>query len=236
MIIDTHAHLNFKAFDEDREEVIKKCLKANLTVINVGSNYLTSKKAVEISRKGIYASVGLHPIHVDKEVFDIERYKELALNDQVVAIGETGFDFLENIEKQKKVFSQHIELAKEVNLPLIIHCRKAHQELLDFLPQKISGVVHCFTGNLSQAKEYLNKGLFLGFTGIIFKLDLKKVIKEVSLDKILVETDCPYLGDEERNDPFFTKKVIQEIAKIKEIKKETVESMVSGNAKKLFRI
>ncbi len=237
MLVDTHSHLNFKAFDKDRQEIVQKCLDSNLIIINIGSSYETSQKAVQMAQRGIYASVGLHPIHIEKEEFDFEKYKELALNKYVVAIGETGFDFLRNkdIKKQKDVFSQHLKLAKELNLPLVIHCRKAHEELLAVLPET-RGVVHCFTGSLKQAKEYLEKGLFIGFTGIIFKLNLDKVIKEIPLEKILAETDCPYLGDKERNDPFFVKKVMQKIAEIKKIDYSLVEETLFLNAKKLFRI
>ncbi|MDD5606379.1 MAG: TatD family hydrolase [Candidatus Pacebacteria bacterium] len=237
MIIDTHSHLNFKAFDKEREKIIQKCLDTNLVIINVGSNYKTSQKAVQIARKGIYASIGLHPIHINKEIFDVKKYKKLAQSKYVIAVGETGFDFLKNqdIEKQKKVFFQHLELAKELNLPLIVHCRKAHQELLKVLP-KAKGVIHCFTGSLSQAKEYLKKGLFIGFNGIIFKLDLDKIIKETPLERILVETDCPYLGDKEKNDPFFVKKVIQKIAETKKLDFSLVEKQLFDNAKELFKI
>ncbi len=236
MIIDSHSHLNFQAFNQDREEVIKKCLKKDLLTINVGSNYLTSCQAVKMARKGVYASVGLHPIHVEKEEFKFKKFKELALNDYVVAVGETGFDFLrnKNVKKQKEVFFQHLKLAEELNLPLIIHCRKAHDELLEILPDKVFGVVHCFTGSLSQAKKYLEKGLFLGFTGIIFKLNLDRVIKEIPLERMLVETDCPYLGDKERNDPFFVEKVIERIDEIK--RSSEVGKVTFQNAKKLFSI
>ncbi len=237
MIIDTHSHLNFKAFDKDREVIIKKCLNS-VIVINIGSNYLTSEKAVQISQKGIYATVGLHPIHVKKEEFDFKKYKELAKNKYVVAIGETGLDLLgkSDLKEQKDVFFQHFKLAKELNLPLILHCRKFHEEFLKILPDSVSGVLHCYTGTLKQAKEYLKKGLYLGFNGIIFKLSLDKVIKQIPLERMLAETDCPYLGEAERNDPFFVQKVIQKIAELKGLDYSLTEKTLFNNAKSLFKI
>ncbi len=243
MIIDTHAHLNFKAFDRDREEVIKRTLQGGVLAINVGAGKETSKKAVEISCKypEMYSSVGLHPIHVDDEDFSKEEFKKL-IKKGVVAIGETGLDKERGDSiKQRKVFLDHISLAREENLPLIFHCRKAHKEMIDILKKEegIKGVMHCFTGKMKEAKEYLDMGLFLGFNGIIFKMNLKKVIEKVPLDKILVETDCPFLSpfkDKERNEPLFIEEIIKEIAKIKGIKEEEVKTKTSQNARNLFGI
>ncbi len=263
MMIDTHSHLNFKDFNKDRDEVIEKSLRNNIWLINASSTFNTSKLAVEIAEKypqGVYASVGLHPIHVKDEEFDAEQYRKLAQSDKVVAIGETGLDFMyPQQDKQKQVFLQHLELAKELNLPVILHCRKAHNEMLEILRrsdlrktgggQTSSAVVHCFTGKWSQAKQYLAMGLYLGFNGIIYKMDLDEVIKKTPLDKMLVETDCPYLiplprrssagakaGPEVRNEPINVKYIVQRIADLRNEPFEKIAQATTKNAKALFKL
>ncbi len=264
LIIDSHAHLNFKAYKEDLENVIKKTLDGNVWMINVGSQYETSKKAVEIAQKygqGVYASIGLHPLHVAKgkgdskeEFFDYKEYKKIGSSSKVVAIGETGLDYFNKPknkeklflfkEKQKDVFLKHLKLARELDLPVILHCRMAHKELIEILKKetrkkKIKGVVHCFTGSLEDMRQYLDMGFYLGFTGIIFKLNLKEIIEKIPLDKILVETDCPYLtppAEDGRNEPLYVKYVIKEVADIKKADFKEVLEKTTKNTKKLFKI
>jgi TatD DNase family protein len=272
-MIDTHAHLNFKAFDKDRDKVIQGCLKENIWMINVGTNFLSSKKAVEIAqeyKRGVYASIGLHPINIEQEVrskkeenikpedileraLDYEKYKKLAQNEKVVAIGEIGLDYYlkpkakrklkEFKDKQKEIFLKQLALAEEFDLPVIFHCRMAHPEFMEllkqkFVNQKIKGVIHCFTGNLEQAKQYLKMGLYLGFNGIIFKLNLDEVIKNTPLDRILVETDSPYLAppkfNSQRNDPRGVKFVIKKIAQIKNKSFKKIAQITTKNASQLF--
>jgi len=248
MLIDTHAHLNFKAFDKDRNEVIKRCQENDVWVINASSNYETSKMAIELAEKypqSFFASVGMHPIHVGEEDFDIAKYRELAKSKKVVAIGETGLDYMyPKQEEQKKVFLEHLELAHELNLPVILHCRKAHDELLDILTSLnidiLFGAVHCFTGRWKQAQQYLDMGLHLGFNGIIFKFDVTEVIKKTPLNRILVETDCPYLtppdAKVERNEPIFVKYVIQRIAELRGESFEKIANAAAHNAIELFNL
>jgi len=248
MLIDSHAHLNFTAYKGDADEVIKRSLDNNVWMVNVGSQYDTSKKAVELAEKhseGVYAAIGLHPIHVDLESFESEEYKELAKSDKVVAIGEIGLDYKTEYisfkEEQKKVFLEQLNLAKDLQLPAIFHCRMAHDDLIEMLSgcEGLEGVIHCFTGNLKQAKKYLEMGLYLGFNGIVFKLDLEGVIKQTPLDKILIETDCPYLTPpsiEGRNEPLYVKYVVERIAKIKNLSYEEIAKITTENAKKLFKL
>jgi len=223
--------------------------------------------------KGVYAAIGLHPINLGiedsreinyeeilreespfEESFDYEKYKKFAKNKKVVAIGETGLDYYykPKIEiklkgfklNQKLLFLQHIKLAKELNLPLMIHCRKAHQDLLNILHiqegiyhEKFTGVIHCFTGNITQLKEYLHLGFHIGFNGIIFKLNLKDVIKKTPLDKMVLETDCPFFPtspEKTRNDPSDVIFVAEEIAKIKNIDLKELSKKTTENAIKLF--
>lgn len=277
MLIDTHAHLNFNAYEDDADEVIRRSLDNEIWMINVGSQYETSKRAVEIAEryeKGVYAAVGLHPIHLSsgifktridteeqefetkEEEFDYEKYKNLAQSPKVIAVGEIGLDYyyrpktrvkLEQFKnKQKEVFLKQLELAEELNLPVIFHCRAAHEDLIEVLNPKIQnpnsrikGVIHCFTGTQEQSEKYLKMGFCLGLNGIIFRLDLDEIIEKTPLEKILIETDCPYLTPpplEGRNEPLYVKYVAEKIAKIKNLSYEEVEKITTDNAKKLFKL
>lgn len=241
MFFDTHAHLNFEDFDEDREEVIRRSLKEGLSIINVGTNYQTSRKAVEIAeshKEGIYAAIGLHPLNRE-EGFDYKRYKEMAQSDKVVAIGEIGLDFYSERKNQKRILLEQIKLAQELNLAVVFHCRKAHNELIEIISDfNLQGVIHCFTGNIGQAEKYLAKGFYLGFNGIIYKLNLEKIIKRCPLERMLLETDAPYLtppqAEKKRNEPKFLKYIGGKIAEIKEEKLEKIAESTSQNARKLF--
>lgn len=280
MLIDSHAHLNFSAFKEDRNEIIKKCLENDVWMINIGSRYDTSQKAVEIAqefKQGIYAAVGLHPIHLDtglvkmkvdkeeiefkskEENFYYEKYRELAQSKKVIAIGEAGFDYYWRPktkakkelfkQKQKEIFLKHLELAKELKLPVVFHCRMAQKDLIGALaenpelkPEK--AVAHSFVGTSEELKQYLGLGYYIGYNGIIFKkiegVNFEEIIKETPLDKILVETDCPYLAPPpflgERNTPLYLNYIVERVA---EIKKETPEKIVEitvQNTRELFKI
>jgi TatD DNase family protein len=280
MLFDSHAHVNFSAFKEDRGKVIKECLDNDVWMVNVGSQYDTSKKSIEIAQnyeKGVYSAVGLHPIHLDtglvklrvdqeeiefksrEERFDYEAYKQLAQSEKVVAIGETGFDYYWRPkttakkelfkQKQKEIFLEHLKLAKEMDLPVIFHCRMAQKDLIKTLlenPELKPGkaVAHSFVGNLEELKQYLDLGYYIGFNGIIFKkiegINFEESIKETPLDKILIETDCPYLAPPpflgERNTPIYVKYIAERIAQIKNRKIEEIEEITFQNARKLFNI
>ena len=255
MLFDTHSHLNLPAFDKDRYEVANKCLRDNIWMINVGIDYESSRKAVEIAQRykeGVFAAVGLHPENLGKEVFRGDRYKALAESPKVVAIGEIGLDFWQlpkekekqerQKDMQKRVLEKEILLAQELGLPIIFHCRKAHNELIEILKnikgRKLCGVIHCFTGNITQAKEYLSMGFYLGFNGIVFKMDLDNVLQKVPMEKMLVETDCPYLTPPQegkrRNRPEFVKYVVRHIAEAKQMSLNEVAAITAQNAKTLF--
>jgi len=280
MYFDTHSHLNFLAFDKDREEVIENCLKEGMGMINVGTNYQTSKKTVKIAQKykeGVLAAVGLHPIHLEtglvkikndleeievrtkEEEFDYEKYKEIAGKPKVVAIGETGLDYYwkPKTTKKKEIFKQkqkdlllkQLELAKELNLPVIFHCRMAHNDLIKELRitnygLRIRGVMHGFVGTQEQLQEYLKMGFYIGFNGIIFKniegINFEENIRKTPLEKVLIETDCPYLlppdYKKERNDPLGVKFVARRIAQIKKISPDKVAEQTFQNARELFGI
>ena len=285
MLIDTHAHLNFKAFKDDCDEVIKRSLDNNTWLINIGSQFSTSQRAVEIANKyqeGVYAAVALHPIHlfptiVDEEEaafesrqeeFNSERYLNLAKSSpKVVAIGETGLDYFhlpeslafEGVQsKQKQVFRQHLDLATELNLPVIIHCRNpkdnskdTYQEIIveikDFAEQNqdkiLRGVIHCFGADQETAKQFLDLGFLISFTGIVTfpnAQDVWGVAKAIPLEKIMVETDCPYLAPQpqrgKRNEPLYVKYVAEKIAELKGLSLEEVAKQSTQNALNLFNI
>ncbi len=246
-MIDTHAHLNFSQFNKDRKEIISKCLEKNISIINVGTDYQSSCDVIKIAKEyNLYASVGLHPSDIE-EGFDCEKYKELVC-DKVVAIGETGLDYWrkpkaktkreEFKEKQKQEFIKQVDLACELKLPLIIHCRVAFDDVYDILKDKnTKGVIHSFTGNIEDLKRFLSLGYFIGINGIIFKMDLRSVIESIPLDKILLETDCPFLSPpqfEERNSPLSLEIIAQEIADIKKCSLEEIIKATDNNALKLF--
>lgn len=278
MLIDTHAHLNFAAYKDDLDEVVGRIQQENMKVINVGSQMSTSERAVELAEKyphNFYAAIGLHPIHlfstdVDEseipfhsrqEDFNTEKYYELAKNPKVVAIGEMGIDYFhvpvginkEEFEnKQKWTFVKGIQLAKKINLPVILHCRgtnenmtKAYDDMLDILKQENfnNAVLHCFSADWPIAKKFLDEGFMISFTGIITypkTKDLEKVVKKTPLDKLMVETDAPYLAPQimrgKRNEPRFVRYVADRVAEIKNMSYDEVEEITTNNANKFFNL
>ena len=275
--IDIHSHLNFKAFDENWQAVIKRALDNNTWMINVGTQVDTSKKAVEIAhqyKEGVYAIIGLHPIHTDisyhneeelgetgkeftsrGEIFDKNVYLELLKDPKVLAIGECGLDYFHmeagSIEKQKKAFIEQIELANEINKPLVLHIRNnpkdkkidAYVDVLEILKKysKVKGNVHFFAGSIENAKDFLNYGFTLSFTGVItFTHDYDEIIKNTPLNMIMSETDSPYVAPVpyrgKRNEPSYVKEVVKKIALIKNLTEEKVAETIMANAKRVFRI
>jgi TatD DNase family protein len=256
MLIDTHAHLNFKDFDDDRDEIINRCLKNDIFIINVGTDLGSCKKAIKITEKyerGVYATVAMHPHNVDKEDFDISIYQNMAKHPRVVAIGECGLDYQfceDNAEAQKQqqeVFIQHLKLAQEINKPVIIHSRRLFPEILEIVKKypEVKGVLHCYMGRWSYAEEYLKLRFYLSFTGLItYARDYDKVIKNCPLDRILIETDSPYLTPDPlrkkdeivRNTPLNVELVAQKIAEIKGLSFEEVAKQTTKNAQELFNL
>lgn len=270
-LIDTHSHINFDVFKKDAFCLMDKCFKEKIWLLNVGTEYNTSKKAIEYANKfgnGVYATIGLHPLcvntgvvelKIDKNefnseesdlIFDYKKFKELASKEKVVAIGEIGLDYWYKPktavkkeifkQKQKEVFIQQLDLAKELNLPVVIHCRLAFIDVFDVLKnyKNIKGVFHCFTGNMEEAKKILDMGFYFGFNGIIFKKDLREIIKNTPLDRILLETDCPYLCPLKsgRNTPLNLKYICEKIAEIKNVSFDEIAEKTTNNAMKLFNL
>ncbi|MBT4209759.1 MAG: TatD family hydrolase [Candidatus Komeilibacteria bacterium] len=269
MLIDSHAHLNFEAYQDDLLEVIGRCLQEKMKVINVGAAYDTSLKAVNLAlaEPSFFSSLGLHPIHVYDEEFESDNFQDLINSgkDRVVAIGETGFDYFhlwqamekhgKSVEeakaKQEKVFRAHIKLAKANDLALIIHGRNgkedkaAYTDIYNVLKDEgvNRGVVHCYGGNLEEAKQFVELGFHLGFTGIV-TFDktgvLEEIIKWIPVDKMLIETDAPYLtpvpNRGKRNEPSYVKYVAAKVAEIKNMSTEEIIEITGKNAIKLFNL
>ncbi len=279
MMIDTHAHAHFNAYKLDSDEVIQRSLDKGTIINLVGTQSDTSRRAVEVARTyqtGVYASVGLHPEHlfskhVDEEEtsfqsreehFDYEYYKKLAKDPTVIGIGECGLDLYripegltpgDMLPRQIEVFTEHIKLAQELSLPMVIHCREAHEHLLQIL-QSTSyrlpafGTIHCYTSNWENAQKYLTMGLYIGFTGVITfpplkvnpqaQIELLEVVEKMPLDRMLLETDCPYLSPipyrGKRGEPWMIEATAAKIAEIRNMSLEEVLAVTTANAKRLF--
>lgn len=263
MYIDTHCHLNFAAFADDWQAVADQCIKNNVAkMIAVGADLETSVRAVEIAQKhpAIFASVGVHPHHAPGK-FDLKKLKQLAQAKKVVAIGECGIDYhiyqkskyaetkispaIKN--KQKTIFGQQIQLAKELELPLIIHNREAGEDTLDTLHHFCQndgiyprGVFHCISGSRKLLQKILALGFYIGVdANITYSAEVQTLVKDAPLDRILLETDSPWLSPNRagaRNTPSSVIIVAQTIAKIKNLSSQVVAEKTTDNAQRLFKL
>ncbi len=250
---DSHTHYNDEKFEEDREAVIKQIYKEDVTKTTcVGYNIKSSEFAVEIASQYdfMYATVGISPNDItDLQMGEIDKIRDLAQNDKVVAIGEIGLDYYwnkENKNTQQDFFIKQMELADELNLPIVIHCRDAIMDTLEILKHKINpkkrGIFHCCMLNPELIKEAVKLEFYISFSGnITFKsAKPKEAINEVPLNKILIETDSPYLTPEPfrkaRNDSRNVKLVAQKIAEIKGLKLEEIAGITYENAKNIYGI
>ena len=289
--IDAHTHVQFAAFRDDWRETMARALNAGVFVVNVGTQKDTSRRAVEIAREypeGVWAAVGLHPLHTSKsfhdaeelggregeeftsrgEEFDRSHYLELARDPKTVAIGECGMDYfhLPDAEgakaKQKAAFEAQMELAKEVGKPLMVHCRPdptgtptvpsgdasgdAYRETIDMLKASDPGpgIIHSFMGTLEEAEEFLELGYYFTFAGNITfkpradKPSLEPVIRHIPLDRIISETDAPYLAPVphrgKRNEPLYVIEVVKKLAEIKGMSAEEMAELTFNNAKMIL--
>ena len=254
MLIDSHAHLDDPKFNKDRDRLIKSLKQNDISlVINVGADVSSSIKSVKLADEyeNIYAAVGVHP-HSAKEMDDstIDVLKAFAKRDKVVAIGEIGLDFhYDNSPRdiQRKWFIEQIKLAKELNMPIIVHSRDADQETFDILKEeadeRLKGVLHCYSGSAEMAKDYIDLGFYISLAGpVTFKnaRKPKEVAKVVPMDKLLIETDSPYLTPEphrgKRNEPLYVRHIASMIAELRGMNFEDVGRITSENTKRLFNI
>ncbi len=279
MLIDTHCHINFSMFRDDVDEVIRRSLSENVWMVMVGSECKTSRRALDLANKyekGLYAAVGLHPSNlIDKqweedgvshssqaENFNYEIYEKLGQLEKVVAIGEIGLDYYRldkdadvgAIKKQQQdIFLQQFKLARSLDLPVIIHCRQAHDDMIKiisdfrkdnkhlFESKSPVGVMHCFSGDEDLAWKYFSLGFVISFAGLVtFSKQWDNLIRKMPNDRFVLETDSPYLTPEphrgKRNEPIFIKFIAQRIAEIKNLSPERVAELSTENAKRLFKI
>ena len=275
---DSHTHVQFAAYDDDRHKLIKNTFDKGVGMINVGTNLETSHSAIELAHeykdKPIFATVGLHPTHTysdykdENEIndssglekdFDYEAYKNLANKDKVVAIGECGLDYFRLKSKEKKeikkiqtkTFEKHLELAKETNLPLMIHCRPspgsddAYEDLIDTI-NSIKGdkptlIIHFFVGSKKITKRFLDLGAYFTFGGVTtFVRDYDEIINYIPIERIMFETDAPYVTPEphrgKRNEPLFVKEVYKQISELKNVNMKELQDIILKNNESLFNI
>ncbi len=283
-LFDVHTHVQFAAFKDDADLVIQRALDAGVWMVNVGTQRDTSARAVEFAEKypeGLYATVGLHPLHTEKSYHDVQElelflnsqefensgtpgftsrgeefdhayYKKLAEHFKFVAIGECGLDYYrlgeETKEKQKSVFLQQIELASDIKKPLMIHCRKAFKDLIDILNSYLvirnsnnPGIVHFFSGTKDDAQKLLDMGFSFSFGGVItFVRDYDEVVRYIPLERILLETDAPYVAPVpyrgKRNEPAYVVEVALKLAEIKGVETSEAISVTTVNARNVFGV
>src|SRR3989338_2481386 len=247
MLVDVHCHLCFKDYDKDRNEVIRRAEKLNMSVIDSGTNLKDNKKSLELSKKYkiIKSSLGLYPLYAIKlkekelqnEIDFIEGNK-----DKIIAIGEIGLDKSEencNLEKQVEVFNKVLSLAEKINKPVIVHSRKAEKECIEILETfKIKHIdMHCFGGNFKLVKKIQDNGWIFSIpTNIVRLFHFQKIVEETPMSQLLTETDSPYLSTfiEKRNEPSFVVETIKKISEIKKLNEEEVKKLIFMNFQKIF--
>lgn len=253
MLFDSHAHLDDKRFDGERAAVIERARAAGLVgILNAGACMESSARSIALAEEYsfIYAAVGIHP-HDAKEakVSDYEQLAEWTNNSKAVAIGEIGLDYYYDLsprEVQQQVFIRQLDVARQCNKPVIIHDRDAHGDLMAILKKEakgLKGVLHCYSGSLEMAKEVLKMGLYISFAGpITYAKDgkLKEVAAHVPLERLLVETDCPYLTPKpyrgRRNEPAYVRFTAEEVAAVRQIEFAALAEAATTNTKNLFGI
>ena len=253
MIFDTHAHYDSEQFNEDREELLCSMEEQGVgTIVNVCASYASCERVTNMVQKYpfMYAAVGIHPDHVgslNEETF--AKMKELFSRDKVIAVGEIGLDYYwdnESHDLQKKWFIRQLELARELDLPVLIHSRDAAADTMEIMKahaEGLNGVIHCYSYSREMAQEYVKMGFYIGVGGVVtFKngRKLKKTVAEIPLESIVLETDCPYLAPEpyrgKRNHSAYIRYVAETIAEIKGVTYEEVVAQTEENARKMYRL
>lgn len=252
MYFDTHAHYNDEAFDADRSQVLSEIRDSGVSlVVNAGNDLETSLAAMRLAEKHdfIYAAVGWHP--QDADSFDAESpelIRKWLKNPKVRAIGEIGLDYYyDNPERdvQRRVLYRQMELARELNVPVVIHDREAHADCLEIVRRfpEVCGEFHCYSGSAEMAKELIDMGWYLGFTGVVTFKNARRVIEVVEIcpvDRMLIETDCPYLAPVpvrgKRNDSRYLRHIAEKIAEIKGMAPEEIARITLNNGRRFFRV
>ena len=253
MLFDTHAHLNDPAFDADRQELMESFAAAGVSlVMNAGCSLESSRQIVQMAEQypWLYASVGSHPDSADEvDEAVLEEYRKLCkLSDKVKAIGEIGLDYhYEDIPRdiQKQAFRMQLELARELDLPVIVHERDAHEDGMNMIREfpQVTGVFHCYSGSAEMARQLVDRGWYIGFTGVLTFKNARKAVEtaaSIPLDRIVLETDCPFMAPEpfrgKRNHPGYLYRMAEALAQIRGISVEEVHAATTENGKRLYRI
>lgn len=253
MLFDTHAHMDDRAFDPDRETLLKTLPESGIgLLVNPGCSLASSEAACVLSQKYdyIYAAVGSHPDAADEVNEEtLDRYRQLVReNKKVVAIGEIGLDYhYEDIHRgiQKKAFRAQMALAKELGLPVIVHEREAHEDGMHIVEEfpEVTGVFHCYSGSAEMAKVLINRGWYVGFTGVLTFKNARRALeaaKAVPKTRVVLETDCPYMSPEpfrgQRNDPRRLYRMAEALAALWEVSPEEAQAITFENGKRLYRM
>lgn len=252
MLFDTHAHMNDPAFDEDREQVLLSLKDKGVEfMMNVGCCLKSSADCIAMAETYpfVYASVGSHPDSADEVNAEvIEQYRKMAAHPKVRAIGEIGLDYYyETIPRDTQIqaFRMQMELARELNMPVIVHERNAHDDgmrvVKDF--KGVTGVFHCYSGSAEMARQLVNMGWYIGFTGVLTFKNARKAVEtaeSIPLDRIVLETDCPFMAPEpfrgKRNDPGYLYRMAERLAEIRGMGVEEIHAITTENAKRLYRL
>jgi len=253
MLVDTHAHLQWASFDKDREKVISRAREVAVEyIVNIGFDVDGSREAIELAEKhkGLFAAIGIHP-HTASQLNEnvLDKLRKLSENSKVVAIGEIGLDYYRNLsprEAQKKALEAQLFLAAELKLPVVIHDREAHADTLDMLSKfkgRIKGIMHCFSGNREMAEQCVKSDFYISFAGPVTFPNahkLHEIAKWIDLNRILLETDSPWLAPQDmrgkRNEPAFLPFIARKIAKLKGISADELAAATTDNAKEIFQL
>lgn len=259
MLIDSHAHIDLPEFNKDRDQVMVRARQQGVrAVINVGLDAESSRKSLEMAKKydDVFVAVGCHPHEAAKmKEGDLKSLADLTKASRVVAIGEIGLDFYRNLSPRKsqlEVFKEQLDLAGELSLPVVVHCRQAHKEVFDILNAWVKaapagnnkrGVIHCFSGDIGMARRYIDLGFYISLAGSVTYPsagELVKVARELPLDRLLLETDCPFLAPQahrgKRNEPSYIALTAEKVAEVRQAPVEVVAEAAAGNTIELFRL
>jgi TatD DNase family protein len=251
MIFDTHAHYDDKAFDEDRNDVLKKVQAAGVArILNCGASIQGCIKTLELVKKYdfIYGAIGVHPEDAREVSTNINKIGDMLNNNKIQAVGEIGLDYYyEGYDRELQIsaFREQMDMARQLNLPVVIHDRDAHEDTLKIIKEFKGdrGVLHCYSGSLEFSREVLKLDYYLGFTGVVTFKNAKKAVevaREIPIERMLIETDCPYMAPTphrgERNDSSYLVHIIDRIAEIRGVEKEYITKTTYENGSKLFGI